>query len=143
MCHCGILSMLADQTANICGDGLVSVAENAHGNADAGDARANICGDAFVSMVMYHRGMRSMLANQIANICGDGVATLAEDTLRVEQKPAGPKALAGNGNTVQCMGGGGAGACPRFTSPRSNLTSQLKFNLHELLNLIEVYCLGF
>ena len=116
MYHCGIRSMLAEQVANICRDVLVSVAEDADGNADAGDAKANICGDG-------HEQLR--------------------DTLYAEPKPARAFGPAGNGNAVQCMGDGGAGACPRFTSLRSNLTSQLKFNYKNYMNLIEVYCLGF
>ena len=117
MCHCGILSMLAEQVANICGDGFVSLAEDA---------------DGMLTPVMLGQTSAAMV-----------YATTAEDTLHAEPKPAGPKALAGNGNTVQCMGDGGAGACPRFTSPRSNLTLQLKFNYKNYMNLIEVYCIGF
>ena len=82
--RCGIRSMLAEQIANICGNGFVSVAEDADGNADAGDARANTCGD----------------------------DVPLRDTLHTEQKPTGPKALAGCGNALQCMGDGGAGAKP-------------------------------
>ena len=73
MDYCGRLSMLAKQVANTCGDGVASMAEDADGNADAGDAA---------------------------------------DMFHAEPKPTGPTALVGNGNTVPCVEDGGAGAKP-------------------------------